>query len=639
MAASPEREEDLSPEVTLIALSDVPTDSARQSDKGEKQFQPSPTVSIFSQARRSSVAKTQQWIQGQSHARKSSAPIVAFFALGLCFSVAHCILYAGLDGKLVGSPAQQENNLRFGTAFAFLSQISLTASVWHTYTLWVWRSVKKEAWPISTLNSMFGADMSVLSLLNVTMMRRFKAGLLIAMLAWSLMFPPFFTTGTLFVNPSVDSHIVNQTVPYPSIANSTDGHLYSFSPSDEGDSSLYKNITTRLFVGPRTILTLLGTAAASQAQILPINPPYNHSSFSIDFFGPAVQCLEAGEDTRNKISSALQAKMSTTTGNATETINAYYGFVPSFDAQGNVTPLPEMRYQWAPHASNELWMVFQRYIDTTKSACDYREYYQVCKLWNATYTLDFAWDNGFQNITGSRALMHEVAYPNDTPPTVSDMAQHAYSAYFWVLANQAVGSFGWFNVSTAEGTNKSIGMIASPIQHNALLGSSDLDVFFDFNEARGACQMPYANLTVPRQQDKDRAKSRRLDELIEELSFNMTISLMHNDLLTHNATRPVTVIEDVNRYGYNQWGLFAPYMLSCVLTLVTVVVGAITGARHGPLPGKDFKDILATSGDPEVAQLARRPHSEGLLVARPMDSEDVDGLVGRPLLRFHVLGD
>ncbi|KAK3689119.1 hypothetical protein B0T22DRAFT_374685, partial [Podospora appendiculata] len=571
---------------------------------------------------------------------RSLVPIVAFFALGLAFSIAHCILYAGLDGKVVGSPEQQENNLRFGTAFAFLSQISLTASVWHTYTLWVWRSVKKEAWPISALNSMFGADMSVLSLLNVVMARRFKAGLLIAMLAWSLMLPPFFTTGTLFVNPSVDSHVVNQTVPYLSIANSTDGHLYSFSPSDEGDSSSYRNVLTRLFVGPRTILTLLGTAAAAQAQILPINPPYNHSSFSVDFFGPAVQCLEADPETQDKIDVALQTKMSTPTGNATEIINAYYGFVPSFDAQGNVTPLPEMRYQWAPDiASNELWMVFQRYIDMTKSTCDYKQYYQVCKLWNATYTLDFQWDNGFQNITGSRALMHEVAYPNDKPPAISNMAQHAYSAYFWVLANQAVGSFGWFNVSTAEvTTNKSIGMIASPIQHNALLGSSDLDVFFDFNEARGACQMPYANLTLPRQQDKDRARSRKLDELVQELSCNMTISLMHSDLLTHNTTRPVTVVEDVNRYGYNQWGLLTPYVLSCVLTLVTVVVGIITSARHGPLPGKDFQDILATSGDSEVVRFARYPHSEGFLVARP--AEDVGGGIGSaPLLSFHVLED
>ena len=113
----------------------------------------------------------------------------------------------------------------------------------------------------------------------------------------------------------------------------------------------------------------------------------------------------------------------------------------------------------------------------------------------------------------------------------------------WVLGDQVVGSFGWFertDPNNSSNTQK-FGMINSPIQHNVLLGSSDLNVFFDYNEEEKACQIPYEKLNLQRQQDIDLAKGRTLAELIEELSFNMTVSLMHNDLLTYVICHPLPV--------------------------------------------------------------------------------------------------
>ncbi len=112
------------------------------------------------------------------------------------------------------------------------------------------------------------------------------------------------------------------------------------------------------------------------------------------------------------------------------------------------------------------------------------------------------------------------------------MAQHAYSAFMWVLGDQVVGSFGWFEATDPNNSSntKQFAMINSPIQHNVLLGSSDLDVFFNYNEEPRACRTPSKDLQ--RQQDIDLARNRTLGKLIEELSFNVTVSLMHNDLLT-----------------------------------------------------------------------------------------------------------
>jgi hypothetical protein len=46
--------------------------------------------------------------------RKWQSPVlmVLFFVIGLSLSLAHCLFYSSLDAEIVGSPAQQENNLR-----------------------------------------------------------------------------------------------------------------------------------------------------------------------------------------------------------------------------------------------------------------------------------------------------------------------------------------------------------------------------------------------------------------------------------------------------------------------------------------------------------------------------------------------
>jgi hypothetical protein len=79
------------------------------------------------------------------------------------------------------------------------------------------------------------------------------------------------------------------------------------------------------------------------------------------------------------------------------------------------------------------------------------------------------------------------------------MARRAYSAFFWALADQILGSLGRFQEPMANNSMvRSFGRIHSPIQHNALLGSPDLAVYFDYSEDKGACQIPYANLSAPR---------------------------------------------------------------------------------------------------------------------------------------------
>lgn len=347
-----------------------------------------------------------------------------------------------------------------------------------------------------------------------------------------LILPPFFTPGTLSVYPSIASSLYMESIPYPTIANSTKGHLYSYSPSTEGDRyDLNSNNITKIFSGPRTILTLLSTALAALGQILPIQAPTNQSSTTLEFFGPIVRCMEANSTEEAMVRQQVILKEATPVGSLREIKSAYFAFVPGFDSQGKMIALADERYQSPSNASNHIWMAFERYNHTTGNQCDHYTVYQVCKLWNATYNTNLAWDNGHQSISGSAEPTYEVPYPNDKPGDVSNMALHAYSAFLWALSSQIIGSFGW-DTPTDNKSAPGFGHITSPISHNILLGSQDLDVFFDYNERSDACQLPFANYTAQRQQDIRFADNRTLDVLISELSFNFTVSLLHNPLLT-----------------------------------------------------------------------------------------------------------
>jgi hypothetical protein len=98
-----------------------------------------------------------------------------------------------------------------------------------------------------------------------------------------------------------------------------------------------------------------------------------------------------------------------------------------------------------------------------------------------------------------------------------------------------VGAFSWF---VDEDRSKpflfpEFGVIDTPLQRTSLLGSVDLDVFFDLNKNKGwKKDENTTQLSDQRLQDKALAKNRTLAVLIEELSFNMTVSLLHNEILT-----------------------------------------------------------------------------------------------------------
>ncbi|KAH6959760.1 hypothetical protein BKA56DRAFT_533090 [Ilyonectria sp. MPI-CAGE-AT-0026] len=538
--------------------------------------------------------------------------MIIFLLIGVGLSVGHCVFYPSLNRQLVGNSSRQEEKLRVGTAFSFLAQLALTSSVWKSYIQWLWRAVYNNAWSVRGLNKAFSVDTAPSSLLSRDMVRNFKLGVVMAFLAWSvcLILPPFFTPAALFIYPSTEVVTAEEQVPYLAIANSTAGNEFAYSPPRNSSTTKFKDDTSRIFTGPRTILTLLSTAAASRGEILPIEAPSNHSVYSIDFYGPIVQCQAANSTTIPLINRLLREYMAAPKGTTLQYDSAYFGFVPAVNSTDDLAALSQPRYQELSNGTNELWMTFQRYAFNETGHRVRSRAWQVCRLYNATYDLRLEWDHGVQSVTGSYTVQDEVGFPGDGLNKVSNMASHAYAGFMWALTDQLVGSFAWFRQKNMSDTNSSpggaaqFGVIESPIRQTSVLGSVDLDVFFDFNRIYGLYAFDNeTDMSKQRLQDKSLARNRTLAVLIEELSFNMTVSLLHNKLLTYNTTRNVTRWNDVNRYGYIATSLFIPYVLANLIAITAVVLGMMSFLRDGTFPDKPFQDIANAARDPHIVPI------------------------------------
>lgn len=302
------------------------------------------------------------------------------------------------------------------------------------------------------------------------------------------------------------------------------------------------------FDGPRSILTRISTAAASFGQILPINHTYSDSFYSIQFLGPYVNCAAANSTVGDVINAFLQNMNATMKEDSLAFLDGYYAFVPSFDSDvsgsttllingRNITAMDQPRLQQQPgNATNELWMKFYRYLTNADGHYIlnangnkiHQPMYLVCSLYNASYDLEFTFQNGVQSIQNkSITILNPVDYPINNPNEPSDLVQLSYSAVFWVLADQMVGSMG-LNINSLTGAPV-YSSIDTNIEHNSVLGSNDLDYFFDLNsEVYG---LNSSVLSDQRLQDKALAQNQTLPFLTQQLFFNITMSLMNDPLL------------------------------------------------------------------------------------------------------------
>jgi hypothetical protein len=338
------------------------------------------------------------------------------------------------------------------------------------------------------------------------------------------------TPGTLFVSPSDVTSFIWVDVPVLDIAstNMSQSNYFQVSRPAAGPNS--PNNSSLLFLGPRTIVSRLSAATAAFGQILALRAPFVNSSYQIQFDGPMVQCEEANATVAQLIQNVIAAQMQPT-GDIQQTYNAYFAYVPDLSAPNRLGNLSN-RTNDPTSGSNQLWLAFQtNSTEWVFPKCN-NTVYQVCQLVKASYNLNITFQDGLQSITGYPPTTFDpVDYPVVDLSQPSNLVQLAYSAYMWELANQLTGSIWLYNdTSSSPDSQAEYVDINTNIQNTALLGSIDLNCSFALDAI--FYTNPWLDPPSPqRERDIQFAGGRTLADLIPELAFNLTVSLINDDLL------------------------------------------------------------------------------------------------------------
>ncbi|TIA32899.1 hypothetical protein D6C78_07919 [Aureobasidium pullulans] len=221
--------------------------------------------------------------------------MVSGLLAGCLLCLGHHLFYAALTGSaaptgeydIAGTNiSKQKFNTAVGTAFAFLIKATLALVVSIAYMQAFWRSAKRseKGQRLSTLDTTFSVLGNVLNLTKLHVWVKFPLLLLMAVIAWSIPIASIITPATLSVQSVVYRPSAMVKVP------KLDFTSYNFAAPLTLLDSASVHYTDYCYRGPGRLVQRIVDAVGAQGQILPITPPSTNSSWTLEFWGPSLQC-------------------------------------------------------------------------------------------------------------------------------------------------------------------------------------------------------------------------------------------------------------------------------------------------------------------------------------------------------------
>ena len=298
------------------------------------------------------------------------------------------------------------------------------------------------------------------------------------------------------------------------------------------------------FLGPRTIVQRLAVAAATTGEIVTLPVPDTNASYVQKFAAPYVQCAEPAAPIRSQIDGMIaraEAQLESVKSISTDylaAVSALSNMPESSQTTVEVANLSTV--DGALQAANQIWISAPRYVADRNFSGARTPYYLTCELYKSIYTVNFSWTNGRQTVRVlNNSVTNVVPYPANATREEDSKEAMAFSAVFWALSTQLTGYIGFqedFSASNvtenADGfVNHIYSVINSEIAKTVLIGARDFDAHFLQNHGQEAPPGGTATFSGQRLKDMSYVANRSLAELIPELSSNITISLISDEIL------------------------------------------------------------------------------------------------------------
>ncbi|KAI1388161.1 uncharacterized protein F4822DRAFT_236310 [Hypoxylon trugodes] len=228
---------------------------------------------------------------------------------GVLFSIGHHLFYKSLENKptstgdydILGSHYQgQQFNIAVGTAFAFLARAAFILAVSTAYCQLFWQRIKGQSKTgnpptLERVDIVYSGINNIISLFTVPVWYRYPVLFLMAISVWLIPIASIITPATLSV--ALRENITDTSTQHIPQIDFFNLNFVAGMPATVGENRLSMYYT---YTGPSQIAKQIAMSVAAQKAMLPINPPFPNSTWSLDFHGPSLKCdpLDSSQNIR-----------------------------------------------------------------------------------------------------------------------------------------------------------------------------------------------------------------------------------------------------------------------------------------------------------------------------------------------------
>ncbi|KAE9368373.1 hypothetical protein N431DRAFT_470085 [Stipitochalara longipes BDJ] len=544
-----------------------------------------------------------------------------FTLLGLLIAIAHNFYFQHLDGQLAldNGLSSQQIVKQAGNAFVFLTLACFRAAIMIAYNQYIWTIFRRKALKVSSVDKVFSLPSKLLSFCSLQLLKEAPFALILGAVPWLLFLGGLTPTATLSVMPALYQQPLPGQVPT----------LDFTMPAWAAQSQTQYDTP---YIEPRAEMLKIAYRAAMDMKIEPPLAPSLNSSYSIQFYGPTVQCSDPTplqqtgieyymnrfaqekfmwtvQQRENKSYMEAEATfgslvLSAFSGTVFQ-VNEFQSSVSSVDSYNNWYPEANITFN-GRKGGQEIW--FQLSNQT-----------MVCTAVNASFDVGFEFSDGvgsvsYQNIQilpaqhgSTTTWAGEANAPNatelDDSTVPSNSADVAYFASFLALGSNIFGNVTLMNDQAyCYSLNIDGGTTPCP-SSNATWTLEAMTTRISLTGLIACVKTPLNASNFP--SEPWMCRNRTLARGIEDLANNLTISMLSSASFTTNTTTQIIHSLTQNVYKYDKKNLLISYGAVIIVTVVAVLIGIVSLIKNGVNHDGSFSAIMATTRNPDLDEISQ----------------------------------
>lgn len=322
---------------------------------------------------------------------------------------------------------------------------------------------------------------------------------------------------------------------------------------------------------PSPELTLVYAASLTSMAVVPLTAPFPNSSYTLDFYGPSLQCQNLSDAVINN---------TLDTGDAATLQEAW--------DQTMEEQFPENQFG-VLYIGVSPGIFISGHLFFNLNGADAGGTNYSCHFWNMSYTVNFVFRDGVQSTEILKAEPLSPLDLSDNNKPFEDYAPGEMQALVMskLLKRTLVANIRWGSTGSLMGGDSNIlnsAIAACPeIKEGTADSGLQSEMWFNSSLCR-AGSVPGA---------------------IEDLSQNLTLSVLSSAQLSNETAARVTVHTSATVYSYNWRNLLLAYAIAAAAAAACAAVGLQALVENGYSASTTFSSILLTTRNADLDDLAR----------------------------------